>query len=43
MATGIEVTPVRGGTDRAAFVNLPLTIYRGDGLWVPPLKTAVQS
>jgi len=43
VANPVQVSPVRGGSDRAAFVNLPWTIYCQDPLWVPPLKSAVRT
>ncbi len=40
--TGLEVRAVRGRGERAAFVNLPWTLYRDDSNWVPPLKASVR-
>jgi len=40
--TGLEVRPVRGRGERAAFVNLPWTLYRDDPNWVPPLRASVR-
>jgi GNAT superfamily N-acetyltransferase len=37
----IEVSPVRSRADRRAFIELPFQLYRGDPLWVPPLRRDV--
>jgi GNAT superfamily N-acetyltransferase len=34
----VEVTPVRGGSDRTAFIRFPYSIYQGNPHWVPPLE-----
>lgn len=34
----IEVRPVIGKDELAAFIDLPWTIYQDDPYWVPPLK-----
>lgn len=34
----VQVTPVRRGDERTAFIRLPYTLYRGDPNWVPPLE-----
>ena len=34
----IDVRPVAGARDRAAFVRLPYTLYRGEPAWRPPLR-----
>lgn len=38
LPSNVEVTPVRGGADRTAFIRFPYTIYQGDPNWVPPLE-----
>lgn len=35
---GIEVRPVRSQKEKRDFLNLPWKLYRGDPLWVPPLR-----
>jgi GNAT superfamily N-acetyltransferase len=35
------VQPVRTAADRRAFIELPYRLYRGDPLWVPPLRRDV--
>ena len=37
----VEVSPVRGRSDRDAFIALPFRLYRGDRNWVPPLRQDV--
>jgi GNAT superfamily N-acetyltransferase len=37
----IDVSPVRGTADRRAFIELPYRLYKGDPLWVPPLRRDV--
>ncbi len=39
----MRVEPVRTRADRARFVRFPWTIYRGDPVWVPPLRGAVRA
>ena len=39
----IEVRPVRGRRDMAAFINLPWRLYAHDPAWVPPLKPEVKA
>lgn len=34
----IDVCRVESAADLDAFIDLPYRLYRGDGLWVPPLK-----
>jgi GNAT superfamily N-acetyltransferase len=36
-AGGVEISEVTSRRDRAAFLEFPWEIYRGDPLWVPPL------
>ena len=38
---GIEISIVRDRADWRDFLNLPWLIYRGDPLWVPPLRDEV--
>ncbi len=37
----IQVSPVRSGGDRRAFIELPFRLYRNDPLWIPPLRRDV--
>jgi GNAT superfamily N-acetyltransferase len=37
----IDVAPVRGSQDRRAFIEFPYQLYRGDPLWIPPLRRDV--
>ncbi len=41
-ASSVAVRRVHGRADLAAFVDLPWKIYKGDPLWVPPLKASVR-
>lgn len=34
----MKIIPLRDGDGLAEFVELPWTVYRGDPLWVPPLR-----
>jgi GNAT superfamily N-acetyltransferase len=34
----VQVTPVRGGAERTAFIRLPYSVYAGDPNWVAPLE-----
>lgn len=43
MSLGFVIRPVRGRSDRAAFVNLPFRLYRDDPRWVPPLKKSIRA
>ncbi len=36
-APDVQVVPVSSRKDRDAFIQFPFDLYRGDGLWVPPL------
>lgn len=36
----LRVEPERGKADRKAFIELPYRLYRGDPVWVPPLRMA---
>jgi GNAT superfamily N-acetyltransferase len=36
-----DVAPVRGRADVRAFIDLPFRLYRGDPMWVPPLRRDV--
>ncbi len=38
----IEVTRVRSGRDRRTFRRFPYELYRGDAVWVPPLRRDVK-
>ncbi|CAM4235738.1 N-acetyltransferase [Corallococcus soli] len=38
MPSDVQVTPVRGASDRTAFIRLPYALYRDDPNWVPPLE-----
>jgi GNAT superfamily N-acetyltransferase len=38
----IEIRPVRGRGDLAAFIDLPWSVYSRDPLWIPPLKSSVR-
>ncbi len=38
----LEVRPVRGRAQLAAFIDLPWKLYRNDPLWIPPLKASVR-
>ena len=40
--TGVEVRPIAGRRERAAFIGLPWRIYAGDPVWVPPLRHDVR-
>ena len=35
------MAPVRGAKDLRAFIELPYRLYRGDPLWIPPLRRDV--
>lgn len=37
----ISVTPVRGRSDMAKFLDLPWRIYKNEPLWVPPIKSSL--
>jgi hypothetical protein len=39
---GVRIVPVRAQNDLAAFVDLPWSLYRGDPLWVPPIRDEVR-
>jgi hypothetical protein len=39
----VNVSPVRGRSDRRRFVDFPWNIYRDDPNWVPPLKASVRA
>lgn len=39
----MKVSRVRGRSDRARFVGLPWKIYRGDSVWIPPLRASVRA
>ena len=39
----LEVAPVRGGRDLAAFIAFPYALHRGDPLWTPPLRRDVRA
>jgi GNAT superfamily N-acetyltransferase len=34
----VQVTPVRGGSERTAFIRFPYSVYAGDPNWVAPLE-----
>ncbi|MCD4749563.1 MAG: glycerol-3-phosphate dehydrogenase/oxidase [Thermoanaerobaculales bacterium] len=38
----VTVRNVRSRAERAAFINLPWRLYRGDPHWIPPLKASVR-
>lgn len=42
-ALSVSVRPVRRGSERSAFINLPWKLYAGDPLWVPPLKSSIRA
>ena len=37
-AVSVEVTPVSGGRELKAFVDVPFAVHANHPLWVPPLK-----
>jgi GNAT superfamily N-acetyltransferase len=39
----LEVAPVEHGRDLKAFIAFPYRLFRGDALWVPPLRRDVQT
>jgi GNAT superfamily N-acetyltransferase len=39
---GVEVRPVRSAADLRRFIAFPYDLYRGDPLWVPPLRMDVR-
>ena len=39
----LEVAPVAGGRDLRAFIAFPYRLFRGDPLWVPPLRRDVRT
>lgn len=39
----MKVEAVRGRSDRALFVRMPWQLYRGDPVWVPPLRSSVRA
>jgi hypothetical protein len=42
MGNAVQVREVLSRGERRAFVRLPWRLYRGDALWVPPLRSAVE-
>ena len=34
----VEVSPLRGWRDRAAFIDLPYRLHRSNPNWIPPLR-----
>jgi GNAT superfamily N-acetyltransferase len=39
----LEVAPVRGGRDLAAFIAFPYRLHRADARWTPPLRRDVRA
>jgi len=39
----LEVAPVEGGRDLRAFIGFPYRLFRGDPLWVPPLRRDIRT
>jgi ribosomal protein S18 acetylase RimI-like enzyme len=42
-AKDVSVRPVESKRDLDAFISLPFSIYRGDPMWVPPLRSSLAS